>query len=174
MKFKHFLLILVVSTFAIFTSCVKSDDYIDWKVMNDEWLAANNESKVSYPFNWTIDVLKAPVIQSEFQTTESGIKYKMLRQGNPTEKKPNLTSHVYVTYEGKLIDGTSFDSGVESYLGQTFALSQGFQEIILKMHIGDIYELYVPHTLGYGSKGTFKVPPYSVLTFRVELTDAIN
>lgn len=168
---KHTLLILIAAFAFTLTSCVKSDDYIDWKVMNDEWFAANLESKASYPFEWSIDVLKTPIIQEEFKITESGVKYKALRYGNPTEKKPSLSSNIYATYEGRLIDGTKFDGGTEIYLGQTYARAPGFQEIIMKMHVGDIYEIYIPYELGYGAKGQFKIPPYSTLIYRIELTD---
>ncbi|HHT21820.1 MAG TPA: hypothetical protein GXZ87_00695 [Bacteroidales bacterium] len=171
---KQTLLIVIAALAFTFTSCIKTDDYIDWKVMNDEWFTANLESKESYPFEWTIDVLKTPVIQDEFKITESGVKYKRLRKGNPTEKKPNLSSYIYATYEGKLIDGTKFDSGTEKYLGQTYGFVSGFQEIILKMTIGDIYEIYIPYTCGYGKEKAYKVPPYSTLIFRIELTDVLQ
>lgn len=175
---KHTLLIVIAAFAFTLTSCVKSDDYIDWKVMNDEWFTANLENKKS-AFNdtiWSIDVLKTPVIQDEFKLTESGVKYKVLRYGNPTEKKPSFASTLYATYEGRLIDGTRFDGGTEKYLGITYNLTQGqgFREIVMKMHIGDIYEFYVPYNLGYGKDKSSIIPPYSVLIFRVELTDVVN
>ena len=173
MKFHQIFSISAIFTLSLlFFSCEKQDKYTDWKVMNNDWLEANKNSKSSFPFNWTIDVLKTPLINAEFQTTESGIKYKVLRLGNPADRMPNPTSYIWATYEGKLIDGTSFDSGENSYLGSISNTVKGFNEILLKMHIGDIYEFYLPSDLGYGNKGSYSIPPYSVLIFRVELTDA--
>ena len=116
MKLNQILLILAISALSlIFSACEKQDAYMDWKVMNNDWLEANKNSKSSFPFNWTIDVLKTPLVNAEFQTTESGIKYKVLRLGNPADRMPNPTSLIKATYEGKLIDGTDFESQVDSY-----------------------------------------------------------
>lgn len=171
---KQTLLIVIAALAFTFTSCIKTDDYIDWKVMNDEWFTANLESKESYPFEWTIDVLKTPVIQDEFKITESGVKYKVLREGNHTNKKPSLANTIYATYEGRLIDGTKFAGGTEIYLGPTYTQEPGLQEIIMKMYKDDIYEIYIPYSQGYGAKGKFKIPPYSTLIYRIEITDVVN
>ncbi len=165
------ILTLTASTL-FFPACEKQDKYMDWKVMNDEWLEARQTETTSFPFTWTIDVLKNPLLNNPFSTTESGIRYRVLRLGNPADRMPNPTSYIWATYEGKLIDGTSFDSGTESYLGSLSNTVSGFQEILKKMHIGDIYEFYLPFNLGYGEEGSYTIPPYSVLIFRVELTDA--
>ena len=173
MKLNQILLILAISALSlIFSACEKQDAYMDWKVMNNDWLEANKNDKNSFPFNWTIDVLKTPLINAEFQTTESGIKYKILRLGNPADRMPNPTSYIWATYEGKLIDGTDFESQVDSYWDYLQNLPIGVQEILLKMHIGDIYEFYLPYTMAFGEKGDYKVPPYSTVIYRVELTDA--
>lgn len=95
MKLNQILLILAISALSlIFSACEKQDAYMDWKVMNNDWLEANKNSKSSFPFNWTIDVLKTPLVNAEFQTTESGIKYKVLRLGNPADRMPNPTSYI--------------------------------------------------------------------------------
>ena len=173
MKLNQILLILAISALSlIFSACEKQDAYMDWKVMNNDWLEANKNSKSSFPFNWTIDVLKTPLINADFQSTTTGIKFKALRLGNPSEKTPNPTSLIKATYEGKLIDGTDFESQVDSYWDYLQNLPIGVQEILLKMHIGDIYEFYLPYTMAFGEKGDYKVPPYSTVIYRVELTDA--
>ena len=173
MKLNQILLILAISALSlIFSACEKQDAYMDWKVMNNDWLEANKNDKNSFPFNWTIDVLKTPLVNTDFQSTTTGIKFKALRLGNPSEKTPNPTSLIKATYEGKLIDGTDFESQVDSYWDYLQNLPIGVQEILLKMHIGDIYEFYLPYTMAFGEKGDYKVPPYSTVIYRVELTDA--
>ena len=134
MKFHQIFSISAIFTLSLlFFSCEKQDKYTDWKVMNNDWLEANKNSKSSFPFNWTIDVLKTPLVNAEFQTTESGIKYKILRLGNPADRMPNPTSLIKATYEGKLIDGTDFESQVDSYWDYLQNLPIGVQEILLKM-----------------------------------------
>ncbi|MHB9055299.1 MAG: FKBP-type peptidyl-prolyl cis-trans isomerase [Paludibacteraceae bacterium] len=173
MKVNQILLIFAVFTSSLFFSaCETQDKYLDWKVMNDEWFQARQNEKTAFPFTWTLDDLKTPMLNNGFTTTETGIRYRALRLGNPADRMPNPTSYIWATYEGKLIDGTSFDSGTEAYLGSITGLVPGFQEILEKMHIGDIYEFYLPADLGYGKNGNYQIPAYSVLIFRVELTDA--
>ncbi|CAH0529572.1 FKBP-type peptidyl-prolyl cis-trans isomerase [Vibrio hippocampi] len=109
-------------------------------------------------------------------TTESGLQYLVLHKAEPSDehKKPQSESKITVHYEGKLIDGTVFDSSIERGAPISFALNQvikGWQEGMLLMSVGDKYRLFVPSTLGYGTKGTGPIPPSSVLIFDVELID---
>ena len=55
---------------------------------------------------------------------------------------------IFKTYEGKLIDGTTFDKGVEAYLGAISSSVSGFKEVLSKMHIGDNYNIYIPWKQG--------------------------
>lgn len=174
MKLKRTILPIIILGSLLIAGCAKQDEFMDWKRINDEWFDANKTRTESFPFEWSIDILKTPFITADFETTESGVKYKPLRLGNPTDKKVNPTSRIVVTYEGKLIDGTSFDKATEKDLGAVGGSVTGFRDVLLKMHIGDIYEFYIPQEQGYGDQQSGKIPPYSALTFRVELIDAIN
>ncbi len=174
MKLNKLSIIIGLIALVGFSACEKQDVYQDWKRMNDEWFDANKDKTDSYPFDWTVEVLKTPIVSQNFVTSTTGVKYKALRFGNPTDKKPNPTSEIWVTYEGKLIDGTTFDKGVDAYLGAISSSVSGFKEVLSKMHIGDIYEIYIPWEQGYGETGNYSIPPYSVLTFRVELVDVIK
>lgn len=108
-----------------------------------------------------------------FTKTESGLCYKIIREGNPSDRKPNPTSYILATYEGKLIDGTTFDKGEKSNLRELYQLIKGLQEGLLMMHNGDIYEFYIPSHLGYGEKGKgSSIPPHSAMYFRIELNDS--
>ncbi len=173
MRLKNIIVPVILLVALLVAGCEKGDEYADWKRINEEWLEANNNRAESFPFEWSVDVLKTPIIEQEFETTESGIKYKALRLGNPTDKQVNITSEIIVAYEGKLIDGSHFDKSEKASFSVS-GTAAGFMEILLKMKIGDIYEFYLPYETAYGEKGQGKVPPYSVLTFRVELQDAIN
>jgi peptidylprolyl isomerase/FKBP-type peptidyl-prolyl cis-trans isomerase FklB len=110
------------------------------------------------------------------KTLPSGLQYKVLRSGPATGLKPQLTDEVKVHYEGKLMDGTVFDSSYER--GQPAAmplgaLVKGWQEALQLMRPGDEWILYVPPELGYGSEGAGQIPPGSALTFRIELIDVL-
>lgn len=105
------------------------------------------------------------------QTTESGLQYKVLTEG--TGAKPTAKDSVEVHYEGKLIDGSKFDSSYDRGKTISFPLNgviAGWTEGLQLMSIGSTYELYIPYNLGYGEQGHHPViPPFSTLIFKVEL-----
>lgn len=106
----------------------------------------------------------------------SGLAYKVVRSGPETGLKPQLTDDVKVHYEGKLENGTVFDSSYER--GQPAAmplraLIPGWQEALQLMRPGDEWTLYVPSNLGYGEEGAGQIPPGSPLIFKIELIDVL-
>ena len=109
-------------------------------------------------------------------TLPDGLEYKIVRSGPAAGMKPHLGDEVKVMYEGKLIDGTVFDSSYER--GQPVAmplknLVKGWQEALQLMRPGDEWMLYVPPELGYGAEGQGPIPPGAALIFRIELIDAL-
>jgi FKBP-type peptidyl-prolyl cis-trans isomerase FklB len=103
-------------------------------------------------------------------TTPSGLQYEVLTQG--TGDVPQKTDKVKVHYEGKLIDGTVFDSSIQRGEPAVFGLNQvikGWTEGLALMPVGSKWRLYVPQELGYGERQAGKIPPYSTLIFDVEL-----
>ena len=104
-------------------------------------------------------------------TTPSGLQYMVLRQGNGPRPKPG--QKVRVNYEGKLLDGTVFDSSYERGQPAEFGLNQviaGWTEGVGLMATGAKYRFWIPASLGYGEKGAGgDIPPNSTLTFDVEL-----
>ena len=105
------------------------------------------------------------------KVTESGLQYEILTEG--TGKKPNPTSKVTVHYEGKLIDGTIFDSSYERGETISFPLNgviPGWTEGLQLLKEGGKAILYIPSSLGYGEKGAGTViPGNATLIFTVEL-----
>ena len=102
----------------------------------------------------------------------SGLLYKVVRKGDGA--LPADTSTVEVHYEGKLIDGSIFDSSYQRGETTSFPLNQvikGWQEGLKLMPVGSEYELVIPYTLAYGEVGTRGIPPFSTLIFKVELKD---
>ena len=103
-------------------------------------------------------------------TTASGLQYMVLRQGNGPRAKPG--QKVRVNYEGKLLDGTVFDSSVARGEPIEFGLNQvikGWTEGVQLMVEGEKTRFYIPANLAYGDRAAGKIPPGSVLIFDVEL-----
>ena len=103
-------------------------------------------------------------------TTASGLQYQVLKTG--TGKSPKATDKVKVNYEGRLADGTIFDSSYKRGEAVTFPLNQvikGWTEGVQLMKEGAKYRLFVPPALGYGEAGNAEIEPNSLLIFDVEL-----
>lgn len=105
-------------------------------------------------------------------TTATGLQYQVLRAGSG--ERPTASSRVRVNYEGKLLDGTVFDSSYERGQPAEFGLGQvipGWTEGVALMPVGSKYRFWIPSELAYGSNGTPGGPigPDAALTFDVEL-----
>lgn len=104
-------------------------------------------------------------------TTESGLQYKVLKAGEGD--CPNLENTVKVHYEGKLLDGTVFDSSIQRGEPIEFGVGQvikGWTEALQLMNAGSKYQLFIPSELAYGERGAGNlITPGAMLTFEVEL-----
>ena len=109
--------------------------------------------------------------RAEVVTTASGLQYEVLAEGN--DKKPKATDTVRCHYEGRLIDGTVFDSSYQRNQPADFGLNQviaGWTEGVQLMGEGAKYRFYIPYLLAYGEGGAGDmIPPFSTLIFDVEL-----
>lgn len=105
--------------------------------------------------------------------TASGLQYEILTEG--TGKSPKATDSVKCHYEGRLIDGTVFDSSYQRGTPATFPLNgviAGWTEGLQLMKEGAKFRFYIPFNLAYGSNGAgASIPPYSALIFDVELIE---
>lgn len=104
-------------------------------------------------------------------TTKSGLQYEVLTEGNG--KSPKASDKVRCHYEGRLLDGTVFDSSYQRGEPADFGLNQviaGWTEGVQLMQEGAKYRFYIPYLLAYGERGAgAQIPPYSTLIFDVEL-----
>ena len=103
--------------------------------------------------------------------TKSGLQYKVLQEGSG--KSPKATDTVRCHYEGRLINGTVFDSSYQRNEPADFGLNQvitGWTEGLQLMKEGAKYRFTIPYMLGYGERGAGgSIPGYSTLIFDVEL-----
>lgn len=105
-------------------------------------------------------------------TLPSGLQYKVVTSGPKDGPSPKLGDIVKVHYEGKLLNGTVFDSSFargRAAIMPADGLIQGWLEALPKMKVGDEWTLYIPSELGYGSRDMGEIPPDSVLIFRLQL-----
>lgn len=105
----------------------------------------------------------------------SGLQYLVLEEGKG--KKPAATDQVKCHYEGRLIDGTVFDSSYRRGEPATFPLNgviAGWTEGLQLMGEGAKYRLFIPYNMAYGTRGAgASIPPYAALVFDVELLEVL-
>ncbi|MGB8481936.1 FKBP-type peptidyl-prolyl cis-trans isomerase [Acinetobacter kyonggiensis] len=121
------------------------------------------------------EFLAANAKKQGVQTTQSGLQYQILKPG--TGPSPKANSIVKVNYEGRLIDGTVFDSSIARNQTAEFQVSQviqGWTEGLQLMKEGAEYRFFIPAQLGYGQIGSGDViEPNSTLIFDIELIEIL-
>ena len=109
-------------------------------------------------------------------TTASGLQYMVTTAG--TGAKPAATDMVKVHYEGRLLDGTVFDSSIQRGEAATFGVGQvipGWQEALQLMPAGSKWEVWIPSDLAYGVTGAGgAIGPNEVLNFTIELIEIVK
>lgn len=110
----------------------------------------------------------------DVKTTPSGLQYKVLKQG--TGAVPTAKSTVKVHYEGRLIDGTVFDTseGKSPFQTNVSHVIKGWTEALTMMPVGSKWEIYVPQELAYGAREAGKIQPFSALIFKIELLEIVE
>lgn len=112
--------------------------------------------------------------RDDVKVTKSGLQYRIIEPGKGATPKENdvLTAN----YKGTLIDGTEFDSSysrgtpIEFQMGDVIP---GWGEALKMMKPGAKWEIFVPPSLGYGSKGAGEIiGPNETLIFTIELIKA--
>lgn len=107
----------------------------------------------------------------EVTQTKSGLQYEVLSEGSG--RSPKATDTVRCHYEGRLLDGSVFDSSYQRGEPADFVLNQviaGWTEGVQLMKEGAKYRFFIPYLLAYGERGAgSSIPPYSTLVFDVEL-----
>ena len=112
----------------------------------------------------------------EYTKTDSGLEYKVIRMGDGPKPVCNAEKcdTVEVHYEGRLEDGTVFDSSYARGEKISFPLNQvikGWTEGLQLMPVGSEFEFRIPADLAYGDMSLPGIPAGSTLIFKVELFD---
>jgi FKBP-type peptidyl-prolyl cis-trans isomerase len=109
-------------------------------------------------------------------TMPSGLMY-IARDPGTGSATPRIGNTVVANYEGRLLDGTPFDSSYKHGAPLTFRVGvgkviKGWDEALLTMKRGSKRTLIIPYWLGYGDTGMPPmIPPRATLVFEVELVD---
>lgn len=117
------------------------------------------------------EVLEAAAKEEGAKKTESGLVVLIEREGDGAS--PSATDTVEVHYEGKLIDGKTFDSSYARGESISFPLNQvikGWTEGLQMMKVGSKAKLTIPSDIAYGDRGSPPtIPGKATLIFTVEL-----
>jgi FKBP-type peptidyl-prolyl cis-trans isomerase len=113
------------------------------------------------------------------KTTASGLQYEVLTKGKAGGRSPTDANKVSVHYEGRLLDGSVFDSSYQRGEPIEFPLARvipGWTEGVQLMNEGDKFRFFIPPNLGYGPRGTPGGPigPNEALIFDVELLKVVD
>jgi FKBP-type peptidyl-prolyl cis-trans isomerase len=110
------------------------------------------------------------------RVSPSGLRWVERRPGTG-DGTPRIGGEVIAHYDGRLLDGTPFDSSYKRGVPLTFrvgvgAVIAGWDEAFLTMKKGEKRTLIIPHWLAYGETGHPPgIPPKATLVFEVELID---
>lgn len=117
--------------------------------------------------DWLIEKSKEEGVKA----LPKGIYYKVIKQGDQTSATPSVRSIVTAHYTGKTINGKKFDSsrGGAPLAVRLCDLIEGWIIAMQQMHIGDVWEIYIPAEMGYGKFSQPGIPGGSTLIFEVEL-----
>ena len=102
----------------------------------------------------------------------AGVLYRILESGQGSSATPRLNSIVSVHYKGTLINGREFDNSWKRNCPEAFRLNEvidGWQIALQQMRVGDHWMVYIPYTVGYGTRTSGPIPAFSTLIFEVKL-----
>ena len=113
----------------------------------------------------------------DVDTTALGVYYVSIKEGTGDLAQPG--DSLTVGYAGYFLNGQAFDASAwHNKQDSTYAFTlehekqrmiKGFEDGMKVMNKGAKVQLVIPSELGYGSKGTYGIPPYTTLVFVIEL-----
>lgn len=115
--------------------------------------------------------LLALTAEDGWHLEKGGVRWRWVRY-LASDRKPKVSDRITVHYEGRLIDGTVFDSSYARGEPATFPLGRlvkGWQNAIPQMGVGETIEIAIPADMAYGPVGRGPIPGNATLVFKVEL-----
>jgi len=154
-----FFINLIFFTGLIFFSACKKKTFYEY----DKWLKHDDAIIDQY--------LADSGITNVIKST-SGLRIVIHKQGFGSFPVQGQT--VRINYEGRLLDGTIFDSSYDSQTAYQFTIGYGYvisgmDEGIQYIQERGIATIYVPSPLGYQGREYGNIPANSILVFDMEL-----
>ncbi len=145
--------------------------FIGQKIASDNREKVLNEKKKA-----SVDYMTKKAKTAGINKLPGGVLYKVIKQGSG--KIPTLGAVVKVKYEGKLPDGTVFDTtdkrGGQPAEFRTDGVIPGWTQVLTNMPVGSVWQVFIPQEQAYGERGYYNIPPYSALEFTMELVDVVE
>jgi len=159
------------------------DDFLDLEYSNYlvfDTISGENISKIPL-----INQVKKEIIRiqtSEDTYVNHNLYYLIAREGSG--KNPATPDSTYLSYEGTLLNGYSFDSSKSPIWFDLTQVVRGFREGVSKFKSGDFTvnddntvdffgyghgALFIPSGLGYFNQNAGSIPQYSPLIFKIKL-----
>ena len=138
--------------------------------IKDKNLAEAIGKETSRRPNSAVNMLKYKKMGFKELPKGKGVLYHVLTEGKGP--KPKDDTKVVLHYEGKLMDGTIFDSSYKRGETVTMRPSQtvpGFWQSLVNMPVGSKWEIYIPYSQAYGERAAGAVKPFSDLFFTIEV-----
>ena len=160
------------------TLSLSSDEQKDINKEFGEGIQAKMDAKMQQQYGANLSIgetfLAANTTKPGVITTASGLQYEVLEKGSGA--KPGPADNVVCHYHGTLIDGTVFESTVESGAPpiefNVQGVIRGWTEGLQLMSKGAKYKFYIPQELAYGATPRpGPIQPYAALIFEIELVD---
>lgn len=188
MKKTLWLYVIALFVTGIFISCEEvseESEYANWADRNQRFIESLADSVETHPDRWF--ALKAYDLPADDEDNLSATKdvndyvyYQIEEEGTGTTS-PIATDSIRCNYRVWLINDKLID---QSYRGEIldpsisvpakFYMSniiKGWTTALQQMNQGDVWMVYIPYTLGYGTSASGDVPGYSALKCRINLTD---
>lgn len=136
------------------------------------------------PLSEFVSSIQVPVTDQDDVVTTHRLYYMVVRQGIRTQDNPSIADSVYVSYTGKLLNGTVFDTSNYPIWFDTAGIVRGFRQGIQFFSPGTYRQesdgtitfedfakglIIMPSTLGYFASARASIPAYSPLIFDINL-----
>ena len=186
MKDIRILLLLTLSVLFGLTSCEESGEageFDNWQQRNTQFIdSIARVARANTYGDWKVFLVQG-LDSTKVWGNGDYVYCRVLEEGSGTTH-PLFTDSVVINYSGRLMpsdtypDGYQFDSNYKGELNPSFnvpvtmALNEtvkGFYTAVQQMVDGDIWKVYIPYLLGYGTSGSSAIPGYSTLVFDINL-----
>ena len=185
---KWFLPFYLIALLPLLVSCGEDDDtaaneFDNWQERNETyWNNLYQTATANADGRWKILRTWSKDASDKLSKTDYVIVHAE-EQGSGTVS-PLYTDSVRIHYVGRLIPTDNYPQGYQfdqsytdrydyatmrPYEGRASGFVDGFTTALLNMHVGDMWRVYIPYTLGYGESDQNSIPAYSTLIFDLKL-----